>query len=173
MTFRSVEHAYQFRKAIEMSQEDLAEEIRQTHSSYNAMEIAKNIRTGDKWLDMKMSIIYELLKVKADQSKVFYNKLISTKGRQLVEDTSHDYWGKGSSGTGLNMLGRLLMTLRDTYNPKYTNVPPSNYSYPQQGMSQTPNHAYSSRSQNHTRILCKEQFTSQSKIQYGKLSFEK
>ena len=43
----------------------------------------------------------------------FRQQLQESKGKTLVEDTSHEYWGRGSTDTGLNMLGRLLMTLRE------------------------------------------------------------
>jgi ribA/ribD-fused uncharacterized protein len=40
--------------------------------------------------------------------------LLSTGDAVLLERTSGDYyWGCGSDGTGLNMLGRILMEVRD------------------------------------------------------------
>jgi ribA/ribD-fused uncharacterized protein len=48
--------------------------------------------------------------------------LLSTGDEEIVEDTGTDhYWGRGRSGTGRNMLGRILMRtrtgLRDTAVP--------------------------------------------------------
>jgi len=42
--------------------------------------------------------------------------LLSTGEEEIFEETTDDYyWGRGSSGVGLNMLGKLLMDLRTEY----------------------------------------------------------
>ena len=39
--------------------------------------------------------------------------LLGTGDEEIIENTTTDhYWGIGSSGTGLNMLGKLLVELR-------------------------------------------------------------
>ena len=39
---------------------------------------------------------------------------LATGDEELVEDSPNDYyWGRGRSGTGKNMLGRILMEVRD------------------------------------------------------------
>jgi NADAR domain len=39
--------------------------------------------------------------------------LLATGDEEIVEDTSTDhYWGRGRTGTGKNMLGRILMRTR-------------------------------------------------------------
>ena len=39
---------------------------------------------------------------------------MATRGAKLVEHTRNDsYWGDGGDGTGKNMLGQVLMSLRD------------------------------------------------------------
>jgi len=56
------------------------------------------------------------LRCKFAQNGTLKNLLLSTKGRVLVEHTVNDnYWGDNGDGTGLNMLGKLLMELRDYY----------------------------------------------------------
>ena len=113
MTFTSCEQAYNFRKALEMSQHATAETIRHAPTAREAQLIAMNIQTDDRWATIKQSVMYELIQEKAKQCPTFNRDLRESKGRLLVEDTTHEYWGRGSSGKGLNMLGRLLMTLRD------------------------------------------------------------
>ncbi|MFJ2133683.1 NADAR family protein [Streptomyces sp. NPDC087845] len=40
--------------------------------------------------------------------------LLSTADEEIVEDTTTDhYWGRGRTGTGKNMLGRILMRTRN------------------------------------------------------------
>ena len=57
--------------------------------------------------------MYQLLQVKAEQCPTFHTGLVASRGQALIEDTTHEFWGKGETGSGLNMLGRLLMVLRD------------------------------------------------------------
>ena len=128
-TFKSTEHAYQFRKAIEMGQHAVADDIRRAPSGWKAMDIAESIVTNEHWGNIKQSIMYQLLQMKAEQCPAFYQDLEASKGQILVEDTSHEYWGRGNNGTGLNMLGRLLMVLRDKL-PDTPVVPRSQSSYP-------------------------------------------
>ena len=41
--------------------------------------------------------------------------LLATGDAKLVEHTDRDaYWGDGGDGTGRNMLGRILMAIRET-----------------------------------------------------------
>ena len=126
--FASVEHAYNYRKAIEMGQHVTAESIRSAPTPRQSQIIAEEITTDERWKQMKQSVMYDLLQEKSQQCQVFRNDLSASKDRLLVEDTSHEYWGRGYSGTGLNMLGRLLMTLRDNLPPATPNPyrPPRN-----------------------------------------------
>lgn len=121
LTFSSNEHAYQYRKAMEMGEYAIAERIRQAPHPRAAQLIAKDIRTDDRWKGLKQSIMYELLQEKSRQCSTFRRDLIASADAVLVEDTAHDFWGRGPMGNGLNALGRLLMTLRQ-------NLPPPNKS---------------------------------------------
>ena len=127
MSFHSTEQAYQYRKSIELNQNDIAKEIRSTPSSHEAMKIAKKIKTDDRWQEIKINVMDQLLRTKADQCEAFKQALNSTGRKLLVENTSHDFWGRGKSDDGLNMLGRLLMTLRDTtMTTRNKNIPAEN-----------------------------------------------
>ena len=115
--FRSSEHAYNYRKAIEMGQHVTAESIRNAPTPRQSQIIADDITTDDRWRAMKQSVMYDLLQEKSHQCQAFREDLLASRGRSLIEDTSHEFWGRGHTGTGLNMLGRLLMTLRDNLPP--------------------------------------------------------
>jgi len=54
----------------------------------------------------------EILKTKADQCPKFKNRLLNTGSAELVEDTSDKYWARGLRNDGENMMGTLLMLLR-------------------------------------------------------------
>lgn len=68
------------------------------------------------WEEVKLDIMYELLKCKFDQNPSLKEKLINTGDRLLVEGNDwHDtYWGV-CNGKGSNHLGKLLMKLREEY----------------------------------------------------------
>lgn len=77
------------------------------------------------WDETKVKIMRWCLKVKLAQNFVEFGRLLETTSDLIiVEDSSKDaFWGAirsndGSTLTGVNALGRLLMELRETYNNK-------------------------------------------------------
>lgn len=66
------------------------------------------------WEKVKLNIMKTALMAKFTQHDDCIETLMSTKGKTLIEHTKNDsYWGDGGNGTGLNMLGKLLMEIRD------------------------------------------------------------
>lgn len=66
------------------------------------------------WEDIKDDVMMEALVAKFTQHADLKQKLLNTKDAVLVEHTYNDrYWADGGDGTGKNMLGILLMMLRD------------------------------------------------------------
>jgi len=54
------------------------------------------------------------LRTKFTQHEGLQKILLETGNRKIIEHTPHDaYWADGGDGSGLNMLGNLLMELRD------------------------------------------------------------
>ena len=54
------------------------------------------------------------LRAKFDQHVEFRGVLLGTKGIRLVEHTVNDnYWADGGDGSGKNVLGKMLMQIRD------------------------------------------------------------
>ena len=113
MRFQTTEHAYQYRKAIEMGLYDTAEVIRKADSPRQAQLIADEVETDENWSEMKKDVMNSLLIEKARQCPEYRQDLLRSKDYILVEDTGHDYWGRGRRGQGLNMLGKLHMSLRE------------------------------------------------------------
>jgi ribA/ribD-fused uncharacterized protein len=61
--------------------------------------------------------MYRVLDAKFSQHPELRALLISTGKKRLVErPTKDDYWGEDEEGVGQNMLGKLLMQLRDRMN---------------------------------------------------------
>mgnify|MGYP003691392609 CR=1 FL=1 len=54
------------------------------------------------------------LTLKFTQNQDLRQKLLDTGNRDLIEHTEKDkYWGDGKDGSGKNMLGKLLMKVRE------------------------------------------------------------
>jgi N-glycosidase YbiA len=66
------------------------------------------------WEEVKDDIMRQAVLAKFTQHPEIGQILLSTDNEELVENTTQDhYWGCGSSGTGKNMLGIILMETRD------------------------------------------------------------
>lgn len=113
-TFFSVEHGYQYRKAIFSQDYILAKSIEKSESAMEARKLGKLLTQSPEWLSRRVNIMEELLKAKFDQCFEFRRALAYSLGCKLIEETQHDFWGNGKLGNGKNMLGHLLMNLRDS-----------------------------------------------------------
>lgn len=74
----------------------------------------KSFPIREDWEFVKDQIMFDAISAKFEQNPDIKAKLLGTEGAHLVEDSLIDYyWGCGKNGTGKNMLGVLLMLLRD------------------------------------------------------------
>ena len=106
--FNSVENFYQAMKTTDWS---YRQEISQMNP-YEAKRFARSLRLRDDWETVKDEVMLYGLRMKFNEPHLA-NRLLSTKGRLLVEGNEHGdvYWGV-CNGTGLNRLGVLLMQVR-------------------------------------------------------------
>lgn len=108
----TTEHYFQAQKFIGTEYE---EEIRQTQSP---REVARMGRDRNKplrtdWELCKDDIMRIAIRAKIEQHKVVRDILLSTGDCILIEHTSNDaYWADNGDGTGINMLGKMLMEVR-------------------------------------------------------------
>ncbi|QDT91765.1 NADAR family protein [Gimesia algae] len=66
------------------------------------------------WESVKVSIMRKAVLAKFSQHEDLCTMLISTGNAKIVEHTSNDsYWGDGGNGSGKNMLGQILMQVRE------------------------------------------------------------
>lgn len=66
------------------------------------------------WELVKDDIMRKVVRAKFTQHKKLKEILLSTKDAILVEHTVNDsYWADGGDGTGKNMLGKILMEIRE------------------------------------------------------------
>ena len=126
-TWPSTEHYYQASKFP--TDPEYQEKMRTTPKCGSVFRLGKR-RQGfhPDWEKVKDDVMFKALKVKfsPDHHPELCEKLLSTGDAQLVEHVKRDrYWGDGGDmGTGKvgkNMLGKLLMKVRDEIlKPKMT-----------------------------------------------------
>lgn len=111
--WRTVEHYFQAQKFAGKKQE---EEIRRAFTPKQAAQIGRDRKNPlrNDWEKVKVSIMKEALIAKFTQHKDLREILLKTEDALLVEYTQKDsFWGDGGYGHGLNMLGKLLMEVRE------------------------------------------------------------
>jgi GTP cyclohydrolase II len=109
----TTEHYYQAQK---FAGTELEERVRVSPTPTEAKRLAHawsdERRPG--WSQRKHRVMLEALQAKFGQHPDLAARLVSSGRRELVEHTEHDdHWGDGGDGSGTNMLGRLLMRVRD------------------------------------------------------------
>jgi ribA/ribD-fused uncharacterized protein len=109
LIYPSVEHAYQAMKSEDIK----IRQCFQTGTSGDAKRNGRRISLRNDWEDEKVAIMLYLLRQKFSQ-EIFRKKLLETKDEELVEGNTWGdiFWGV-CNGTGKNMLGQLLMQIRE------------------------------------------------------------
>lgn len=108
------EHYFQAQKFAEKSH---AEAIRKAKSPMMAARLGRDRKMSLRkdWENVKVGIMRQAVEAKFMQHEELQVLLLSTDDRKIVEHTSNDsYWGDGGDGSGKNMLGRILMDVRET-----------------------------------------------------------
>ena len=109
------EHAYQAAHFFKTDPE-LSERIRLALSAHEAFKLAKaNFdRLSPDWNELKVGIMYEIVRAKCQQHPYIQQKLALTGMMHIVEDSPTDsFWGWGSDRHGRNELGTIWMKLRE------------------------------------------------------------
>lgn len=110
----TTEHYFQAQKFSEEPEHKTA--IRTTASPMIAARMGRDRKKKlrDDWESVKDSVMAEALQAKFTQHAELREILLGTGDAVLVEHTKNDsYWADGGDGSGRNMLGILLMRLRD------------------------------------------------------------
>ena len=114
-TWPTTEHYFQAQKFVGTP---YYHHIRKLPHPRDAFQVSREHATsrwvrGD-WAVVKNDVMLKALREKFTQHDYLKKKLLETKDKVLVEHTVRDsYWGDGGDGKGLNMLGKLLMQVRD------------------------------------------------------------
>lgn len=110
LKFPSVEHAFQAAKSINIKEQEIFAKL---ELPVEAKRLGRQICLRKDWEIVKVKIMENLLRQKFNQEP-FKELLLRTKDYELIEgNTWNDtFWGV-CNGTGRNMLGELLMKIRD------------------------------------------------------------
>lgn len=124
-TFPTSEHFFQAMKFEGSEHEEI---IRLAKTPMLAANLGRERRPLRKdWEQVKNEIMRKALQAKFDQHSILKDILLSTGTCILIEHTTNDsYWGDNGDGTGKNMLGIMLMEIRNNYpEKKEFYIPPS------------------------------------------------
>lgn len=107
------EHYFQAQKFLGTKYEEI---IRLMDNPMKAAEMGRNrdLPLREDWEQVKDNIMRKAVYAKFTQNKDIRNVLISTGKEPIIEKTNNDYyWGCGEDGSGKNMLGIILMEVRE------------------------------------------------------------
>ncbi|CDW75023.1 swarming motility protein ybia [Stylonychia lemnae] len=107
------EHYFQ---SVKFTDPEYSEKIRLASTPDEAKIFGQN-RTQPiqaDWGNRRIEVMKDALRYKFHQNLELQEKLLSLSGKNIVEHTEDDsFWGDGGDSTGQNMLGKLLMEVRD------------------------------------------------------------
>jgi len=106
------EHYFQAEKFLN---EETRERILRARSPMIAAGIGRGKRGEQRpdWERIRDGVMLRAVRAKFSQHPDLLDLLLSTGDEEIVEHTRHDdYWGDGGDGSGKNMLGRILTTVR-------------------------------------------------------------
>ncbi|CAG8542929.1 6197_t:CDS:2 [Funneliformis caledonium] len=138
------EHLFQAAKF--QHYKEIADRIRQCATARDALNLARLYQayTDPNWQSINVKVMEWVVRCKFEQHRFLARRLLETGDKRLVEHTEVDkFWGDGGDGSGKNMLGEILMRVRqhlkDTqsyhenngYNPSIENnlIYPMSYQY--------------------------------------------
>ncbi|MFA7407869.1 MAG: NADAR family protein [Anaerolineaceae bacterium] len=117
LQFPAVEHAYVYYKTVDPEWQNLVYEgIQQVgYSAGEIKKIGRKVPLREDWNQVRVPIMRKLVSSKFEQNLDLMEKLQATKPKRLIEGNrwGDTFWGECPLGTGKNMLGKILMEVRD------------------------------------------------------------
>lgn len=113
-TWPTTEHYFQAQKFLD---EGRREAIRRAKTPNLAAKLGRDRGSPLRpdWEAVKVDIMREAVRAKFSQHETLAELLLLTGDAPLIEHTDNDsYWADGGDGSGKNMLGRILMEVRET-----------------------------------------------------------
>ncbi len=130
LEFNCSESAYQWRKAMDINEPEIAQRILLAENGFEAKAIARELSAEDvdEWKEAhSVKVMERVVDAKFQQVAEFREELLGSGSFILVEATPNKFWSAGllenkarkckpSYYPGENMLGKILMGLRDKHN---------------------------------------------------------
>lgn len=116
--FNCSEQAFMYAKATYFNDIETANQILLETDPKKIKKLGRKVKNFDdaKWSEVRYNFMLTINRVKYTQNEDLRNILLSTGNRTIVEDSPFDYiWGIGKDGSGQNLLGKVLMELRDYF----------------------------------------------------------
>ena len=111
--WKTSEHYFQAMKFEGTEYEDKIREARQPKEAAT-LGRRRDFPLRKDWEDIKDDVMRRAVLAKFRTHEDIRDRLLSTGDEELIEKTTGDYyWGCGTDGTGKNMLGKILMEVRD------------------------------------------------------------
>ncbi len=117
------EHYFQAQKFEDCEHQ---EAIRKTKSPMIAARMGRDRKKPLRrdWEAVKITVMRKAVRAKFTQHEDIRQILLSTGDARIVEQTENDsYWGDGGDGSGKNMLGRILMEIREELRTEVADEP--------------------------------------------------
>jgi len=109
--YQTSEHYYQAMKTLDENEQ---ENIRNAYTAHISKQLGRAAPLRPDFDEIKDDIMRKVLRAKFTQNEALKRTLLSTGEREIIELSPWDeYWGCGKKNKGLNMLGKLLMDLRE------------------------------------------------------------
>lgn len=117
--YPSVENAFQAAKTLDLKRRKPFE----SYTSFDAKKYGHQLDIREDWEDVKLDIMYQLVKDKFTNNSNLEVLLVMTKDHELVEGNTWGdvFWGV-CKGKGENHLGKILMRVRDELLSTYTKI---------------------------------------------------
>ena len=125
VTFQTSEAAYVYEKATFHQDFRTAEAVRYTNTGFQAKKMGDKIETNRAWQQKKVDVMDNIVRMKLSKCHAAKKALTESGDLELIENTPHQFWGKGKDGNGINMLGNLWMTYREKLKNGSPITPPS------------------------------------------------
>jgi N-glycosidase YbiA len=111
LTWSTAEHAYQAAKTNNVTQKSA---IYRIDRPGDAKKMGKVVTVREDWEEVKLGIMYDIVKAKFDQNPDLREMLLATEDAEIVEGNwwGDTFWGV-CKGVGENHLGKILMRVRE------------------------------------------------------------
>ena len=110
LQFPSVEHAYQYHKAMFLDFPFVAQQILKAPDAYLAKKLSKHLPVSHQWNKFKAHFMMELLNSKFTQVPRFMNFILSN-NYFYTHPVFDNFWGSGRDGTGHDIFGGCLNSI--------------------------------------------------------------